>query len=34
MLLIWQKKTDFNTKVKEIAGKLSDVSNLVKKNRF
>ena len=31
MLLICSKKTDFNTKVTEIEGKIPDVSNLVKK---
>ena len=34
MLVIWLKKTDFNTKVAEIEGKIPDVSNLVKKYRF
>ena len=32
MLLIWLKKTDFNTKVTEIEGKISDVSSLVTKS--
>ena len=31
MLVVWLKKTDFNTKVTEIEGKISDASNLVKK---
>ena len=34
MLVVWLKKTDFNTKVTEIEGKISDVSNLVKKTDF
>ena len=34
MLVVWLKKTDFNTKVTEIEGKIPDVSSLVKKNRF
>ena len=32
MLLIWFKKTDFNTKVTEIEGKIPDVSSLVTKS--
>ena len=33
MLLIWlKKKTDFNTKVTEIEGKIPDVSSLVTKS--
>ena len=31
MLVVWFKKTDFNTKVTEIEGKISDATNLVKK---
>ena len=31
MLVVWLKKTDFNTKVTEIEGKIPDVSSLVKK---
>ena len=35
MLLVWlKKKTDFNTKVTEIEGKISNVSSLVKKTDF
>ena len=34
MLVVWLKKTDFNTKVTEIEGKMSDVSNLVKNTDF
>ena len=34
MLVVWLKKTDFNTKVTEIEGKIPDVSNLVKKTDF
>ena len=30
MLAVWLKKTDFNTKVTEIEGKIPAVSNLVK----
>ena len=33
MLLVWLKKTDFNTKVTEIEGKIPDVSSLVKKKQ-
>ena len=32
MLLVWLKKTDFNTKVTEIEGKIPDVSSLVTKS--
>ena len=32
MLLIWLKKTDFNTKITEIEGKIPDVSSLVTKS--
>ena len=32
MLLIWLKKTDFNTKLTEIEGKTPDVSSLVTKS--
>ena len=32
MLLVWLKKTDFNTNVTEIEGKLPDVSSLVTKS--
>ena len=32
ILLIWLKKTDFNTKVTEIEGKISDVSSLATKS--
>ena len=32
MLLIWLKKTDFNTKVTEIEGKIHDASSLVTKS--
>ena len=32
MLLIWLKKTDFNTKVTEIKSIIPDVSSLVKKS--
>ena len=31
MLVVWLKKTDFNTKVTEIEGKILDASSLVKK---
>ena len=31
MLLIWLKKTDFNTKVTEIEGKIPDISSLATK---
>ena len=31
MLVVWLKKTDVNTKVTEIEGKIPDVSSLVKK---
>ena len=34
MLVVWLKKTDFNTKVTEIEGKIPDVSNLVKNTDF
>ena len=34
MLVVWLKKTDFNTKVTEIEGKIPNVSNLVKKTDF
>ena len=34
MLVVWVKKTDFNTKVTEIEGKISDATNLVKKTDF
>ena len=34
MLVVWLKKTDFNTKVTEIEGKIPDVSSLVKKTDF
>ena len=34
VLVVWLKKTDFNTKVTEIEGKISDVSSLVKKTDF
>ena len=32
MLLVWLKKTDFNTKVTEIEDKIPDVSSLVTKS--
>ena len=32
MLLIWLKKTDFNTKVTEIEGKIPDISSLATKS--
>ena len=32
MLLIWLKKTDFNTKVTEIEGKMSDIRSLTTKS--
>ena len=32
MLLVWLKKTDFNTKVTEIESKIPDVSSLVTKS--
>ena len=32
MLLIWLKKTDINTKVTEIEGKIPDVSSLATKS--
>ena len=32
MLLVWLKKTDFNTKVTEIEGKIPDVNSLVTKS--
>ena len=31
MLVVWLKKTDFNTKVTEIEGKIPEISSLVKK---
>ena len=31
MLVVWLKKTDFNTKVTEIEGKIPDVRILLKK---
>ena len=34
MLVVWLKKTDFNTKVTEIEGKIPDVSSLVKKTDY
>ena len=34
MLVVWLKKTDFNTKVTEIEGKIPDISSLVIKNRL
>ena len=34
MLVAWLKKTDFNTKVTEIEGKIPDVSSLVKKTDY
>ena len=34
MLLVWLKKTDFNTKVTEIEGRIPDISNLVKKTEY
>ena len=34
MLVISLKKTDFNTKVTEIEGKIPDVSRLVKKTDY
>ena len=35
MLLVWlKKKTDFNTKVTEIEGKIPDASSLVKKTDY
>ena len=34
ILVIWLKKTDFNTKVAEIEGKILDVSNPVKNTDF
>ena len=33
-LVVWLKKTDFNTKVTEIDGEIPDVSNLVKKTDY
>ena len=33
MLVVWLKKTDFDTKVTEIEGKIPDVSSLVKKKQ-
>ena len=32
MLLIWLKKTDFNTEVTEIEGKIPDISDLATKS--
>ena len=32
MLLIWLKKTDFNTKISEIEGKIPDNSDLATKS--
>ena len=32
MLLLWLKKTDFNTKITEIEGKITDVSSFVTKS--
>ena len=32
MLPIWLKKTDFNTKVTEIEGKIPDISSLATKS--
>ena len=34
MLVVWLKKTDFNTKVTKIESKIPDVSNLVKNTDF
>ena len=34
MLVVWLKKTNFNTKVTEIEGKIPDVSSLVKKTDY
>ena len=35
MLLIWlKKKTDFNTKVTEMEGKIPDISGLATKSAF
>ena len=35
MLVVWlKKKSDFNTKVTEIEGKIPDISNLVKNTDF
>ena len=34
MLPVWLKKTDFNTKVTEIEGKIPDISSLVKKTDY
>ena len=33
MLVVWLKKTDFNTKFTEIEAKIPDVSSLVKKKK-
>ena len=34
MLVVWFKKTDFNSKVTEIEGKIPDVSSLVEKTDY
>ena len=34
MLVVWLKKTDFNTKVTEIESKIPDVSSLAKKTDY
>ena len=34
MLVVWLKKTDFNSKVTEIEGKIHDVSRLVKNRDY
>ena len=34
MLVIWLKKSDFDTKFTEIEGKIPDVSSLVKKTDY
>ena len=34
MLVVWLKKTDFNTKVTEIEGKIPDARSLVKKTDY
>ena len=34
MLVVWLKKTHFNSKITEIEGKIPDVSSLVKKTDF
>ena len=34
MSVVWLKKTDFNTKVTKIEGKIPDVSSLVKETDY